>query len=451
MAGSDKVKIRNIHEYIQKLPNPTQDRLYTHPATCLALFRSLSETAQQYIMRLLFIGQPIPLNTLTAWVVSVKDRTNLDATKQLKTVRLWSVVKLEDGADGVTLHPNFRKGLTTAMCGGGMPWYGNHQLEPDKKPKTVEFLDSYAKERWECLLQYMVQGNSESDKISPDIANLLLQSGMINRSGNEHVITSIGFQFLLLDTSTQIWYFMLKYLDQCDSIGLNLTTCLAFIFQLSFSTLGKAYPIGSHTTFVQHLRQIGLVYQRKHTSPWFYPTRHAIDFLTAGSNKAREKKEGFVVVETNFRVYAYTSNELDIALVALFAETLHRFENFIVGHISRESVQMALQNGISARQILDFLESHAHPQMLKSKPIIPPTVTDQLHLWEMERSRLSTDDGVLYSQFLSDADFNVVLEYAQNIDCVMWSNVQKRLLVVNKKGHGDVKKYWKAYKKEHGE
>ena len=451
MGGGEKVKIRNIHEYIQKLPQATQDRLYTHPATCLALFRSLSETAQQYVMRLLFLSQPFALDALTSWVVNVRDKANLDATKQLRSVKLWSVVKLDNGKDGVTLHPNFRKGLTTAMCGGGMSWYGNHQLEPDKKPKTVEFLDSYAKERWECLLQYMVQGNSDSDKVSPDIANLLLQSGMINKSGNEHAITSVGFQFLLLDAPSQIWYFMLKYLDKCDTIDLNLTTCLAFIFQLSFSTLGKAYPIGSHATFVQHLRQIGLVYQRKHTSPWFYPTRHAIDFLSAGSNKSAERKEGFVVVETNFRVYAYTSNELDIALVALFAETLHRFESFVVGHMTRESVQLALQNGISAKQILDFLESHAHPQMLKNKPVIAPTVTDQMYLWEMERSRLATEEGVLYSQFLSDADFKVVHEYAQNIGSVQWSNVQKRLLVVNKKGHGDVKKYWKAYKKEHGE
>ena len=446
------VKIRNIREYIQKLPHQTQDRLYSHPATCLALFRSLSETAQQYVMRLLFVGQPVPLNSLTTWVVHVRDKVNLDATKQLKSVRLWSVVKIPgDGGDGVVLHPNFKKGLTTAMCGGGVSWYGNHQLEPDKKPKTVEFLDNYANERWECLLQFMVQGDSDSDKVSPDIANLLLQSGMINQQGNEHVITSSGFQFLLLDTPTQIWYFMLKYLDQCDSIGLNLTTCLAFIFQLSFSTLGKCYPIGSHATFVMHLRQIGLVYQRKHTSPWFYPTRHAIDFLSAGSNKSADKKEGYIMVETNFRIYSYTSNELDIALVALFSEPLHRFENFLVGHITRESVQMALKNGIDVKQIVDFLETHAHPQMLKNKPIIPPTVTDQLFLWEMERSRLSTDDGVLYSQFLSDADFKIVHEYAQNIGCVNWSNVPKRLLVVNKKGHGDVKKYWKTYKKEHGE
>eukprot|EP00116_Pleurobrachia_bachei_P007023 sb/3467285/ len=300
----------------------------------------------------------------------------------------------------------------------------------------------------------MVEGNPSSEKVSPDIANLLIQSDIIRKSEGEHAITSTGFQFLLMDTPAQIWYFLLRYLDQCDVLGLNQTTCLAFIFQLSFSTLGRSYPIGSHGTFVQHLRQIGLVYQRRHTAPWFYPTRHAIELISAGTEKTASTKEGYIIVETNFRVYAYTSSDLDIALIALFVETLHRFDNFLVGQMTRESVQMALQNGISAQQILDFLRTHAHPQMLEKKgngPVIPPTVTDQLFLWEMERTRISTEDGVLYSQFLSDSDFKVVQEYAQNIGCVMWYSSQKRLLVVNKKGHNDVKKYWKTYKREHGE
>eukprot|EP00116_Pleurobrachia_bachei_P015097 sb/3475359/ len=122
----ETVKIRTIHEYVQKLPHGTQDRLYTHPATCLALYRSLSPTAQQYVSRLLFLASPVPVDTLTSWTVSPSDKTNLDATKQLKSARLWSVVKCgELGSEGVTLHPSFRKGLTTALCGGGMPWYGN--------------------------------------------------------------------------------------------------------------------------------------------------------------------------------------------------------------------------------------------------------------------------------------------------------------------------------------
>ena len=53
------------------------------------------------------------------------------------------------------------------------------------------------------------------------------------------VITREGFQFLLLDTPAQVWYFILQYLDTVQSRGLDLVECLTFLFQLSFSTLGK--------------------------------------------------------------------------------------------------------------------------------------------------------------------------------------------------------------------
>lgn len=53
------------------------------------------------------------------------------------------------------------------------------------------------------------------------------------------VITRQGFQFLLLDRQTQVWHFILQYLDTVEQRGLSLAECLTFLFQLSFSTLGK--------------------------------------------------------------------------------------------------------------------------------------------------------------------------------------------------------------------
>ena len=46
-----------------------------------------------------------------------------------------------------------------------------------------------------------------------------------------------------------------------------MVECLTFLFQLNFSTLGKDYStVGMSEgllTFLQHLREFGLVYQRK--------------------------------------------------------------------------------------------------------------------------------------------------------------------------------------------
>lgn len=98
-------------------------------------------------------------------------------------------------------------------------------------------------ERWECILHFMVgsQGNNES--ISNDTVKTLVHAGLIKYDSPAQdklpAITADGFQFLLMDTKSQVWYFLLQYLDTVESKGLDLVECLTFLFQISFLTLGK--------------------------------------------------------------------------------------------------------------------------------------------------------------------------------------------------------------------
>lgn len=79
-----------------------------------------------------------------------------------------------------------------------------------------------------------------------------------------------------------------------------------------------------------------------------------------------------------------------------------------MGVLTRESIRLALRGGITAEQIVGYLRQHAHPQMLaaggEASSALPPTVVDQIKLWENERNRLTYTDGVLYSQFLSQVN-----------------------------------------------
>uniref|UniRef100_A0A1A8AGD9 General transcription factor IIH subunit 4 n=1 Tax=Nothobranchius furzeri TaxID=105023 RepID=A0A1A8AGD9_NOTFU len=185
--------------------------------------------------------------------------------------------------------------------------------------------------------------------------------------------------------------------------------------------------------------------QRK--SRRYYPTRLAIT-LAAGvssssSSPAETADAGFIVVETNYRIYAYTNSELQIALVALFCEMLYRFPNVVVAQLTRESVQQAIANGITAQQIIHFLKTRAHPVILKQTPVLPPTITDQIRLWELERDRLQFTEGVLYNQFLSQVDFEVLRDRAQGLGCLVWQDVAHRVMVVTPEGHSEVKRFWK--------
>lgn len=117
----------------------------------------------------------------------------------------------------------------------------------------------------------------------------------------------------------------------------------------------------------------------------FFPTRLALNFTTKNAiapenviensnvNNTTSSKlqltddnnyEGNIIVETNYRVYAYTDSKLQISLLALFTELLYRFPNVTVGVITRDSIRQALRGGITARQIISYLEQHAHPKVI---------------------------------------------------------------------------------------
>lgn len=89
----------------------------------------------------------------------------------------------------------FRTNLQKALFGGGETWTtAKEQLGVDKHQKSIEELDSYAKERWDALLSYLTR---ESGRVSPEIIDLLKHASLCDANGETR------FQFLLLDRSSQ--------------------------------------------------------------------------------------------------------------------------------------------------------------------------------------------------------------------------------------------------------
>ncbi|RNA05110.1 general transcription factor IIH subunit 4 [Brachionus plicatilis] len=149
--------------------------------------------------------------------------------------------------------------------------------------------------------------------------------------------------------------------------------------------------------------------------------------VTTGVEYEKDDK-GYIIVETNYRIYAYTDSNLKISLLALFSDLMFRFPNMVVASITRESVREAFKMGITGQQIVNFLRSNAHPQISSRKPVLPETVSDQVHFWYNERNRLKFFEGVFYGQFNSDDDFLSLKNYARDIDALIWFNDSKRLM-----------------------
>ncbi|KAG0218766.1 RNA polymerase II transcription factor B subunit 2 [Mortierella sp. GBAus27b] len=469
----------SIHEYLETLPLQTFNRLYQKPATCLAIFRLLPPLGKQIIMSSLYVDTPIPVDDMKLWFkASAGIAKHKEAMQRLKALHIFS----EDRGN-YTMNATFVEQFRNALTGGGNSQsFGLATSTPDKHHVDIPFLDDYATKQWEAILHFMV-GTTEGKPPCKGVLNLLGRSGLMTGGPDtfpgegEYAtqmarhefgvpkITHKGFQFLLQDINTQVWAFLLQYLNMAESLNMDLVEVLTFFFQLGSLELGNDYSsetlTPTQTHLLEDLKAYGIVYQRKRGSRRFYPTRLATTLTSgtpvmlgshtnatkpaaAAARKTEEEEEddhGFIIMETNYRMYAYTDSPLQIAVLNLFVHLRDRFPNMVTGVITRDSIRRALSKGITADQIITYLTTHAHVQMRRHTPILPLTVVDQIRLWEIEKNRLRPTPSWLYSSFNRQQDFESTLEYARELGIVLWSNPKKRQMCIKAEGHQAVGNY----------
>jgi len=407
-------------------------------------------------MNLLWLETPLPSSTMDVWIL--KDgRKYYEAAMAILT----KLHILTTPAAKLTLNSTFKSAFRMALTGNGEHGsFGVPGKDSEMGAVTKETLDAYAVERWETILHFMVSSGTGQAPIKPSkgVLYLLTKSTLMSQklsvtTGSSMRITSAGFQFLLYSPHEQLWMILLQYLKMTEERRMDLVEVLSFLLMLSTMELGQDYSTENLTltqlTMLEDLRDYGLVWQRKTSSKHFYPTR-LVTTLTSSSpplpvtpddggdapdQTTGSDPEGYIVLETNYRLYAYTNNPLRIAVLNLFVSLKSRFPNLVVGMVTRDSVKKALANGITADQIISYLTAHAHPLMKKNNPVLPVTVQDQVRLWEFEKSRLKSQDGFLYTAFASHLDYEFVLDYARNLGVVIWESAPKRCFFVTTDGH----------------
>lgn len=471
-----------VNEYLEGLPKTVQSKLYEAPATCLSIFRLLSPMAKFYIMSMIFNEKPIALRDLDKWCKPLVRKLEFDALKRLESLHL---IEYDSKGSHIRLHSTFRKNFRDCLTGSQNPnAFGSISTTADKYKVDLAFLDNFASLKWETILHFMV-GTEATATPSDSVLSLLKLGGLMEGSNNNLRITNSGFQFLLQDVNAQIWTLLLQYLNLTQELNMDPVDVLNFIFVLGSLELGKSYAVSTlsetQVSMLADLKDYGLVYQRSDTSGRFYPTRLATT-LTSDSaalktpSMAMDEEEQQVVtkesiiIETNFKVYAYTKSPLEIAILNLFVQLKTRFANMVCGQITRESIRNALYNGITADQIIKFLETHAHSQMrilAKEKldkkiefdtshnintaggapqskadgsisqhklEILPPNVVDQIKLWQLELDRIQTFDGYLFKDFANQQEYDILSNYASELGVLIWSDKVKRKFFVTKDG-----------------
>jgi len=444
-----------LYAFLNALPKLTLARLYNTPASCLAIFRLLPLIGRHLVLNMLWSEDPIRNSEVEIWADINRSESKTQLQDSLTKLRRLNIIEdllaSYDQRNTLTLNRSFQQNLRRALTGGG-----NHcsfGVPCNTSPNSVvsiEELDRYGTEKWETILHYMV-GSRLPTKPSHNILTLLGQSGLMTSSDPRSIhnlkITSKGFGFLLEDVNTQLWDILLQYLIMSEANGVDVVDVLACLFMLGSLELGQEYSFSNwtptQTQVLQDLVDYGLVLVTARDR--FYPTRLATTLTSSApplvSAERAQEEHGFLVLETNYRVYAYTSNPLQIAVLNLFLSLRYRFPNLVVGAVTRESIKSALSNGITADQVVMYLHTHAHPQMRKFDPLLPPTVVDQIRLWELEKNRIQAQEGYLYEVFKSVAEYESVIQYSRRLGIILWEHPGLRKFFVGYDGHVTLREF----------
>lgn len=318
--------------------------------------------------------------------------------------------------------------------------------------------------------------------------------------GSGIIITQAGFTFLLQETNAQVWTLLLLWLEAADhaanggdtGVAVDSVDMLSFFFLLASLEHGRAYSTDALTekrqNMLPNLVDFGLIYIPPSNPHQFFPTRLATT-LTSSETALRSVSTGFsaattttagagstpvptsaaaraeavavgesssgggggggggglgdaqdrnsIILETNFRMYAYVQSPLQIAVLALFSELKFRFKGLVSGHLTRASIRRAIDMGITSDQIISYLATHAHEQMRRvaaatKKPILPPVVVDQIRLWQLDSERMAATNGWLFKNYDSHQEYMDMANFADDIGVVVWRNDRRRMFFANR-------------------
>ncbi|KAL2627297.1 hypothetical protein AAZX31_07G180100 [Glycine max] len=427
-----RIIAKNFMDMVASMPAMKLDKLYENGFICEAILRSVPPLAKKYVIQMLHIDVPVAAKLLEEWVLPAgvsKHRVAIDRLVQLR-VFLEAVDRKNEKTYKV--NPTFQRSLQKLLVQGGTLPRESMPSNITVRLPTLENLEAYALEQWECFLLQLISP-SQVEKplnISSSLMKVFQRRILSHRDKEAPKLTESGFQFL----------------DR----GVDAADLISFMLELSFHVIGEAYSVDTLTSFqrtiINDLADLGLVkIQQGRKGSWFIPTKLATN-LSMSLADSSSRKQGFVVVETNFRVYAYSTSKLHCEILRLFSRVEYQLPNLIVGAITKESLYSAYENGITAEQIVTFLQQNAHPRVAERVPSVPENVTEQIRLWEADLNRVEMTDTYYYDEFPSRDVFEGACDCAREWNGLLWEDSKKMHMVVKTEVHPYVRDYLRRQK-----
>ncbi|KAF3451495.1 hypothetical protein FNV43_RR07590 [Rhamnella rubrinervis] len=447
-----KIIAKNFMDMVASLPAMKLDKLYANAFICEAILRSLPPLAKKYVLQMLYIEGPVSAKSIEEWVLAEGLSKHKVAIDRLIQLRLFTETADRKRETTYRLNPVLQGNLQKLLTSGEVLPREPMPSNVTGRLPSLEDLEAFALEKWECFLLQLIN-SSQAEKptnISSSMMKIFQRGLLSQREKEAPRLTESGFQFLLMDTNAQLWYIIREYISNSEERGVDPADLISFFLELSFHVTGEAYNIDTlndvQMDTIKDLSDLGLVkLQKGRKESWFIPTKLATN-LSMSLTDSSSRKQGFVVVETNFRMYAYSTSRLHCEILRLFSRIEYQLPNLIVGAITKESLYTAFENGITADQIISFIQQNAHPRVAERIPSVPENVTDQIRLWESDLNRIETTPAHHYDEFPSREVFEGACDFAREWNGLLWEDSKKMRPVVKAEIHMHMRDYLRRQK-----
>lgn len=468
----------NIYQNMQSIDLKFKT-IYDEESVCLFTFRILPEVCQQILLRIIYLNdseKAISKRDLIFEDLEIYSSKNTHTHNKDNLMTYLNVLKqlsiIQDNGEYIVIEPTFKKKFRKILNVGITQINNTLGKKKKKFHKILQLgIDSLQKFIIEYFLKFE-KDNYIDLKDDTKMSDFTRKRFLIKNPNGYYKLNSNAIKCILrgrdylLRTCVGLFfgyikdYFKNERNTTKEIINIKFTKFTKFIFQLcsyeictSFSKLPQDYDDILYYEILNILSIMGIIYKKynehkKETKYFCTPLIKSIfeDVNLNSQNSESENNNGnFLIVETDFNIYAYTKNELDIKIFELLFEVNYIFDGFIAGRITREKIRNILKRDIDANQILDYLSSHSHPKsgyecIIKgNKYKIPENVAHQIIMWGDEITVLNPENVLLLYDFIDDNQYDGYMEKLKNIE-IIWTDKKNRLIAVKKKYENYIKR-----------
>ena len=406
----------SIFNYI--FSNPYLSKLYTDSKFTLTILKVMDENTKKLVFSLLVSS--IHINNLKT-IKNIKDCIN--------TLLKVKLISKKDNI--VYLDSIFRISLLNSFC---LNLFDHRFI-----PSSTSFDNSIdeSNNKFQQILESIIDKSIHKSHI---ISEMLLYSKIVDKSND---ITNLGFEFLLKNKKDQLWFLILNSI-KCYS--LNLEEEEEILKDLSEICLKKkkcCYLTQKWCKWYSFLNEIGIfnlefnheLKIKKIKSEENYPKAVFINNIELFGEGIKSSGPNPLILETNFKIYAYTNRKYEKNILNLFSKPVYNLPNLIKAQFDEEIIVKALEKGITANQIIKYLN--------EASDSVPLCVENQIKIWEAKQNRIKQTNGVLFNDFLHLSDYLKVLKFVEDRNALLFKDENKRIIVAEEEIYDGLKEFLK--------